>query len=147
MPIIKKIVLEYNIARFTRSVSAPLLSGISIDIALQLAADTCDNAHFKESIEKAVIIVRKGIPLSEVLVGYPKLYPPSVTRMIEIGEQTGKFDHMFKRLARFYETSVTNTLGNISSIIEPFLLNAIGLTVGFIAVSILTPIWKLVDTV
>lgn len=147
IPLVKKIVLEYNIARFTRAMSAPLQSGLGIDQSLELALSTSENIHFKETIENSLTLVRKGVPLSEILIGYPKLYPPSVTRMIEIGEQTGKIDEMFSRLASFYEKSVFNTFNNLSSVIEPFLLIGIGLVVGFIAVSILTPIWQFAETI
>ena len=147
LPIIKKIVIEYNIARFTISMSAPLLSGLAINKSLELAAETCQNSHYRETINKGLKFVYKGIPLSEVLHGYPRLYSPNVVRMIEIGEKTGKFDQMFARLAVFYEKSVFNTFNNLSSVIEPFLLLTIGFIVGFIAVSILTPIWKFTETI
>lgn len=147
MPIIKKLNKEFNLARFTRSMSGPLLSGVSIDKALQLTADTCQNSHYKKSINEAIKFIHRGIPLSEVLQAYPKLYPPNVRRMIEVGEKTGKFDHMFSKLAIFYEKSVANAFANLSSVIEPFLIIFLGLMVGFIAVSILTPIWRFAETI
>jgi type IV pilus assembly protein PilC len=67
--------------------------------------------------------------------------------MIEIGEHTGRLDHMLDRLARFYEKQVTTTLTNLSTIIEPFLLLFIGLVVGLIGIAILTPIWKFSETI
>ncbi len=147
LPIIGKIVKEFNIARFSRSMSAPLLSGLSIDNSLKLAADVCQNTHYKTSIESSIQFVRKGIPMTDVMHGYPKLYPPDVIRMLEIGERTGKFDHMFNRIALFYEKSIYNTFTNLSSVIEPFLLVTVGITVGFIAVSILLPIWNFSETI
>jgi len=147
MPYFNKIYIEYNIARFTRSMTAPLMSGLAVDKSLELAVETTHNLHYRASYEKGIEVVRKGVPLSEVLVGYPDLYTPNVVRMTEIGERTGKFDHMFMKLADFYERSVFNTFNNLSSIIEPVLLLAIGLMVGFIAVSILTPIWKFAETI
>ena len=147
LPLVKKIFTEYNIARVTISISAPLLSGLAIDKSLELALETCQNRHYQETINKGLKFVYKGIPLSDVFQGFPKLYPPNVVRMIEIGERTGKFDQMFARLATFYEKSVFNTFNNLSSIIEPFLLLTIGFIVGFIAVSILTPIWKFAEAI
>lgn len=147
LPFIKKVYIEYNIARFTQAMTAPLLSGLAVDKSLELAAETTGNLHYRESYFKGIEVVRKGIPLSEVLIGYPMLYPPNVTRMAEVGEKTGKFDHMFVKLADFYERSVFNTFNNLSSVVEPVLLLSIGLIVGFIAVSILTPIWKFTDTI
>ena len=146
-PIIKHIVIEFNLARFTRAMSALLKSGIVIDEALELASDVCKNSHYKVAVAPGVGLVRRGIPLTEILKGNLKLFPPIATRMIEVGEKTGKLDHMYDRIAKFYEKSVLNTLNNLSSIIEPVLLLLIGCGVAFVAVSILTPIWKFVETI
>jgi type IV pilus assembly protein PilC len=147
MPLIKKIVIEYNNARLMRAFSAPLNSGLSINQALDLATETCGNSHYQNSLTAVQPIIHRGVPLSEALRGYPNLYPPNVVGMLEIGEDTGKFDEMMKRLALFYEESVYHTFKNISSVIEPFLLLTIGVLIGFVAVSILTPIWKFAETI
>ena len=91
--------------------------------------------------------MQKGIPLAEVLKGYPKLYPPITTRMVEIGEKTGKLDHTLSRLAVFYEKSVTTAIGNLAAVIEPVLLLLIGFAVAFVAISVLTPIWNFSKTI
>jgi len=94
--------------------SALLKSGVSIDQALGLSATISSNIYYQQSIRSGIGIVCKGIPLTEVLHGYPKLYPPITTRMLEVGEKTGKIDSMFNRLAIFYEKSVLNTISNLS---------------------------------
>ena len=147
IPLLKNIVVEFNLARFSRSMSSLLKSCVAIDEALQLSASVSGNIYYQNSIRSGINIVRKGVPLTQVLSGYPKLYPPISTRMLEVGEKTGKFDHMFTRLAIFYEKSVLNTVSNLSSVIEPLLLLAIGVGVGFIAVSVLSPIWKFAQTI
>lgn len=147
MPVLKNIVKEFNLARFCRSMSALLKSGVSIDEALILTASICGNVYYKDAIANSVSFVRKGIPLTEVLNGQKELFPPMTVKMLEVGEKTGKFDHMFTKLAIFYEKSVLNTINNLSSIIEPIMLLAIGVGVGFIAISILAPIWKFAQTV
>ena len=147
IPRINKIIMEFNLSRLTRSSSALLKSGVSIDKAIELAADVSNNSHYKKSLKDGIHFVQRGIPLAEVLKGSPKLYPPITTRMIEIGEKSGKLDHMLNRLAVFYQKSVTNTVTNLTSVIEPVLLLLIGLSVAFVAISILTPIWKFSETV
>ena len=147
IPRINKIIMEFNLSRLTRSSSALLKSGVSIDKAIELAADVSNNSHYKKSLKDGIHFVQRGIPLAEVLKGSPKLYPPITTRMIEIGEKSGKLDHMLNRLAVFYQKSVTNTVTNLTSVIEPVLLLLIGLSVAFVAISILTPIWKFYETV
>ena len=147
VPVLRQIVVEFNMARICRSMSALLKSGVSIDEALLLTSTVCGNRYYQRSIAASVDIVRKGIPITEVLHGNPRLYPIMSTRMIEIGEKTGKFDSMFTRLALFYEKSVLTTIQNLSSIVEPVLLLMIGLGVAFVAVSILTPIWRFAQTI
>lgn len=147
IPLVKKIVIEFNSARIARSLSAMLKSGVSIDNALEYSVLVSNNSHYQKSINEAIIIVRKGIPLTKVLHGYPKLYSPLIIQMLEIGEQTGKTDVMSEKIASYYEKRIINVLQNLSSTIEPILLLIIGLIIGFVAVSILTPIWKIAETV
>jgi hypothetical protein len=111
------------------------------------AAEDLASQVFEEAVVRIKDYECRGLPLSEVLHGQPKLFPPMTVRMIEVGEKSGKLDHMVGRVASFYEKSVTTTLGNLSSVLEPVLLLLIGLTVGFVAVAVLTPIWKFSETV
>lgn len=147
LPRINEVIVQFNLARFARTMSALLKSGVVIDQALALASEVSGNSRFRKSLAEGITFIQKGIPLAEVLKGHTKLYPPLATRMIEVGEKTGKIDHMFTRLAVFYERAVASTMSNLASIIEPVLLLGIGFTVGFVAISVLTPIWKFSDTI
>lgn len=147
MPLIKRIVIEFNLARFTRSLSSLLRSGLSIDQAIDMSSTVTSNTVFAETIRGSIRFVRKGLPLGEVLKGSPKLFPPMTCRMIEVGERSGKLDEMTTRLAVFYEKSVSTTLDDLSSVIEPLLLLGVGLAVAFVAISVLTPIWKFSATI
>ena len=123
------------------------MSGVSIDVALKLSAEVSSNSHYQKSLKSGVRFIEKGIPLAEVLKGYPTLYPAITLRMIEVGEKSGKLTQMLKKLADFYEKSVAATMTNLASVIEPFLLLFVGLAVAFVAVSVLTPIWKFTETI
>lgn len=147
IPRIGKVIQEYNVALFTRSLAALLLSGVGLDQAIELASAVVPNVRFAATAKQGIGFIQKGIPLHEVMKGHPKLYPPLTIRMVEVGEKTGKLTHMLERLASFYEGSVQTNLTNLSSVIEPFLLLTIGLTVGFVAVAVITPIWKYSATV
>jgi len=147
LPLVKKIVIDFNLAKFSRAMHALLMSGMSMDDALQLAAGVTGNVRYQEAILHGAKFIRKGIALTDVLVGYPVLFPALTCRMIEVGEKTGKLDHMLDRLARHYEKSVTNTLQNLSTIIEPILLLIIGVFVGLLGIAILTPIWNFADSI
>lgn len=147
MPLVKKLIIEFNVARFTRSFSSLLKSGLSIDRALDLSATVTTNTHYQQAARGAIKFVQKGIPLGEVLKGQGHLFPALACRMIEVGERSGKLDDMTARLADFYEKSVTQSLKNLSATIEPLLILSVGLIVGFVAISVLTPIWKFSATV
>lgn len=147
IPRLNKIIVEFNQARFTRALSSLLKSGVRIDQALDLAAGVSNNSHYQKSIRAGINFIQKGIPLAEVLKGHPKLYPPITSRMVEVGEKTGKLDHMLNRLATFYEKSVNTAIGNLASVIEPALLLIIGFAVAFVAISVLTPVWKFSETI
>jgi len=147
LPKLKSIVREFNLARIARALGALLKSGVPIDRAMILAATVVRNTQYRAVLKNGVTFVQKGIPLGEVLRGQPKLFPPVTIRMIEVGERTGKLDHMLARLASFYEKAVMNTLANLSSIIEPVLLLLIGCGAGFVAIAILTPIWKFAEAI
>ncbi len=147
LPRIGKVVQEYNLALFTRSLSALLQSGVSLDQALALSSSVVPNVRFAETAKKNISLIQKGVPLNEILKGNTKLYPPLTIRMVEVGEKTGKLTHMLERLAAFYESNVQTSLTNLSAVIEPFLLLTIGLSVGFVAIAVITPIWKFSATV
>lgn len=147
IPRLNNILKEFNLARFSRSMHSLLKSGISIDYALDLTSEISNNSLYQNASKDAMMFVRKGVSMGEILKGKGKLFPPIATRMIEVGERSGTLDHMLGRIAIFYEKSVTRTVGNLASIIEPVLLLSIGFSVGFVAISILTPIWKFSDTI
>ncbi len=147
LPRIGKIVQEYNIALFTRSLSALLLSGVSLDQAVDLAGAVVPNSRYHDAAKRGIQFIQKGIPLNEVLKGQPKLYSPLTLRMVEVGEKTGKLTHMLERLATYYEASVQTSLTNLSAVLEPFMLLTIGLTVGFVAIAVITPIWRYSATI
>ncbi len=147
IPRIGKVIQEYNVALFTRSLAALLHSGVSLDRALELAGVVAPNARFEEAAKKGISFIQRGIPLHEVMAGQNNLYPPLTIRMVEVGEKTGKLTHMLERLATAYESSVQTNLTNLSAVIEPFLLLTIGVTVGFVAIAVITPIWKYSATI
>ncbi len=147
IPRLNKMIVEFNLARLARSMSALLKSGVSFDEAMELAASVSNNVMFQDSLRVGIPFIQKGVGFSEVLKGYPKLYPPITTRMVEVGERSGKLDHMLSRLATFYEKSVTTSIGNLASVIEPVLLLCIGFAVAFVAIAVLTPIWKFSETI
>jgi len=143
MPIVNHITRNINLARFTRTLGMLLKSGLNIDEALKVTKDTLGNYYYHKSLEEVSQRVGKGITLSENLKHYEDLYPKMVSRMILVGEESGNLEDTLFYLADFYELEVDNASKALSTTIEPVLLIFIGLAVGFLALSIITPIFNI----
>jgi type IV pilus assembly protein PilC len=146
-PIVKNIVIKVNCARFARIFSSLLKSGITITDALKIVGNTLTNYYYKNAIEDSVEKVQKGISMSNIIKSYPKIFPVLVPQMIEVGEETGKTESVLMKLAEFYEEEVNQITKNLSSIIEPVLMIIIGGAVGFFAVSMLQPMYSLMENI
>lgn len=147
LPTIGKIASKVNMARFSRTLSSMIASGVSIVKALDIISETLGNTYYKDSIKKASEDVQKGIPLSEVIGRYDKLYHPLMIHMIEVGEETGTIQETLKQVAEFYEDEIQQVTENLSSIIEPVLMLVIGGGVGFFAVSMLQPMYSVMGNI
>ncbi len=146
LPIISGITKKVNLARFARTLSSLMKSGVPIVQSLNITALTLGNMYYRNILLESAKEVKKGTPITnsiEEQKNSNKLFPPIVTRMIAVGEETGTLDNILEDLALFYEQEVSDTMQNLSSIIEPILMVILGLGVGFMAVSIITPIYGL----
>ena len=146
LPAIGGIASKINMARFSRTLSSMIASGVSIVKALEIISGTLGNTYYKNSIKEAAEDVQKGIALSEVIGRYDKLYHPLMIHMIEVGEETGTTEDTLKQVAEFYEEEVDQITSNMSSIIEPALMLIIGAAVGFFAVSMIQPMYSVMET-
>ncbi len=147
LPVIKNIVKKVNCARFARIYSSLLKSGISAVEALRIISRTLTNYYYKNAISDGVASIQKGINLSDIIAENPKIFPVLVSQMIRVGEETGKTETVLLKLAEFYEEEVSQFSKNISSIIEPFLMILIGSAVGFFAISMLQPMYSIMDNI
>lgn len=143
LPLAGKISKKYNMANLTRTLGILLKSGVKIVEAVTTASNTTENLVFKRELLAAAEEVRKGEALYKYLEKRDKLFPPTVSRMIEVGEKTGNLDENLEYLSEFYRNEVDETVANLSSIIEPALLLVMGGLVGFVAISIITPIYEI----
>jgi type IV pilus assembly protein PilC len=134
-----------NSARMARTLGVLIKSGVPIVQGIGIVSGTLSNQQFRASLEKSAQEVQKGQALSQSLKNYPDLYPPIVEQMVEVGEETGTTDQILLTLAEFYEEEINNTTKNLSSIIEPVLMIIIGVVVGFFAISMLTPMYSLME--
>ncbi len=147
IPIIRGIVIETNAARTTRTLSSLLSAGVDVVLAIAITRDVVENSYYKEVLSEAETTVTKGKPLSEAFSRHPGLYPPLVSEMIAVGEETGSLSDLLRQIAEFYEESVERQTKDLSTVIEPFLMLAIGAVVGFFAVSMIAPIYSLSNSI
>lgn len=143
LPVISRIVKKLNLARFVRNLSSLLGAGLPILKCLDIGADALGNIYYQRAIKAAMTEVQKGLPLSRTLGRYPRLFPPIVTQVMEVGEETGALEDILVNLADFYEQDVDQTMKNISTIVEPLLMLVMGGAVGAMAISIILPIYTL----
>lgn len=145
LPILNRLHQDFNSALFSRNLSSLIIGGVHIAKALEITADTHRNIYYKNAMNKAAREVQKGRTLHEIIREYPKLYPPMVVEILEVGEETGELNSLLSNLAEFYEEEVDQTTKNLSVIIEPALLLTVGVAVGFFAVSMLQPMYSILQ--
>lgn len=142
-PVLSAIVKKINLARFARTMSSLIKSDIPIVEAFNITSRTLGNVFYREALFAAAERIKKGSNISSILREYPTLFPPVVTQMISVGEDSGSVDDMLSELADFYEEDVDQTMKDLPSIIEPVLMLVLGIGVAFIAVSVMMPMYSL----
>lgn len=147
IPVVGNIVKEVNTARTARTLSSLLLSGVTISNSLSITEEVVQNVHYKELLSKSIISIEKGMILSDSFKENIFLYPVMMGEMIEVGEETGNLSKMLLDIADFYEAEVDRKTKDLSTIIEPVLMIFIGGAVGFFAVSMVSPMYKVMDSV
>lgn len=146
-PVIGPIIRQINIARLSRNLSSLLSSGVAFTEALLIMGNNSANPVYGAVFLGAEEHVKKGKLLSEYFAQYKKLFPPLVVSIMSVGEQTGELAEVLKEVASFYEGEVDQTMKNLTSIMEPVLMILIGLAVGALAISIISPIYSLVNVI
>lgn len=141
-PIVGTVTTAINLARFSRNFGTMLRSGVTLITCLRTTANTLDNVIFRKIFFSAEASVKNGKQLSDTLAAY-SVIPPMMTKMIAVGEKTGKLDEVLLYLGDYYEEEVDEFSRNLSTILEPVLLIGIGIVVGFVAIAIISPIYEL----
>lgn len=147
MPIIKGLSRKLNSARMCRTLGILVDSGVPIVKALEILSKTLSNHYFSESLSNAALEIQKGKTLFESLKKYSGVYPPLVMQMIAVGEETGSLTKVLSKLAEFYEDEVNELTKNLSTIIEPIMMVIIGTGVGFFALSMITPMYSVMNNI
>jgi type IV pilus assembly protein PilC len=143
IPIIGEIFRKIAVARFSRTLSTLLSSGVPILQSLDITAKTSGNVIIEEAIGK----VRSGVERGESFVDPLKateVFPHMVAQMVGIGEQTGALDAMLGKIADFYEAEVDSAIANLLTLIEPLLIGFLGVTIGSIVIAMYLPLFTLI---
>lgn len=146
LPIFGPIAQNYNLTNSLRTFSILLKSGISLNATLLITADTTDNTRYKKAFRDLHDSIIKGKTVSQIIGAHPLLFPPMVTHMIAIGEKSGNLSSTFMYLSEYYEHEFDEQTKNLSSTIEPVLMIIMGVMVGFVAISVITPIYELTSS-
>lgn len=146
LPLIGDMVRSVSIISFSRTIGLLLKSGIKIVEALEITANTISNLVYRKEIMQIADGVRKGDPMSKYLTANVKLFPPIFSQMVIVGENTGKLDESILFLADFYESELDESTKTLSTFLEPILLLVMGAIVAFVALAIITPIYKITQT-
>jgi type IV pilus assembly protein PilC len=141
-PIIKVIILKIAIARFSRTFASLMSSGVSVLDALAVTGGAIGNKVIESELKDAAVEVKNGKQLSEPL-SKSKHFPPIVSQMLAVGEETGQIDTVLVKVADFYEEEVSTMIDSLAAIIEPIMIIFLGAGVGLIAASVMGPIASL----
>ncbi len=147
IPVIGNIVKDYNLANSTRTIGLLLKGGVTVSDAIFIAEKTCSNLVYKEEFKKLSESVNRGDKISSYLNSRTDLFPNVLSQIISVGERSGNLSNSLAYLSELYETQVDDFTKNISGLIEPALMVLMGLLVGFIAISIITPIYSITQNI
>lgn len=144
LPVFGIFIRNIELTNFCRNIGIMLKSGLPITAALKTEYDATSNLVFKEYIGQIAKAVEKGKSLeSEMNSSKYPLIPKIMSKMIGVGEKTGKLDESLIYLGDFFEDEVDNSAKNLANVLEPIMLLVIGLIVAFVAISIISPIYQL----
>ena len=147
LPLVGNIIINYNLVLINRTMGILLKSGLTIDQAIIIVTQTTGNFVYKKKLRSVLPQIQKGKSLADILTGLETsrrrpLFPLIMIKMIGVGEKSGRLEESFSYLASYFEREVDNKTKNLTTTIEPILLIAVGLIVGFVAVSVISPIYQ-----
>ena len=146
-PVIGSMLRAYHIAVITKVLGTIVKSGIGLVLALELAEAATPNTAYREALRTARTTILRGKRLNEAFERYPTLFPSLVVQILYTGELTGNLGESLLQIADIYDEEVTERSQYLTTLIEPVLMIVTGLIVGFIALSIIAPIYKVTQDI
>lgn len=141
-PLKRKVIL----VEFTRTLAMLIGSGIHILEALRILKNSLDNVLFRNAVADAANRVEKGFPLGDSFSQH-EIFPPIVSQMMKVGEETGKLDDTLTKISRYFQTESERLVKGLTTAIEPIIMVVLGVGVGFIVISVITPIYNLTSQI
>jgi type IV pilus assembly protein PilC len=139
-------ILKVTMARFSRTLSTLVAAGVDIIKALEITGVTSGNHVIEDALSDVRNRVREGASIAQPLLENP-VFPPMVSQMVRIGEETGELEKMLGKIADFYEDEVDSSIASLTSIIEPLMMIGVGLMVGIILIAMYLPMFKMLTLV
>jgi type IV pilus assembly protein PilC len=143
---IGKVILKVGMARFSRTLSTLIGSGVDIIRALEITGTTSGNSIIEDSVVIVRERVHQGVPIAVPLAEL-EIFPPMVSQMVRVGEETGELEKMLGKIADFYEDEVDSAIATLTSIIEPLMMILVGIMVGIIIIAMYLPMFKLLTLI
>lgn len=144
LPVFGMLTTKVYMATFSRTMSMLVKASLPIIEALRIVQKTINNKHYEFAFDRIIKEVESGKPLSSAIAKEP-LFPPMVSQLTTLGEESGNLDSVLQEITRFYDSEVENLTKNLASLIEPIMLIVMGVGVAFVVASVLGPIYKLVS--
>jgi type IV pilus assembly protein PilC len=140
------LVRKVSVAKFSRTLSTLISSGVPILDGLEIVAKTAGNKIVEIAILQTRQAIAEGKTIAEPLA-QTKVFPPMVVQMIGVGEQAGALDSMLSKIADFYDEEVDQAVDTLSALLEPFIMVFLGVVIGYIVVAMYLPVFKLAGTI
>jgi type IV pilus assembly protein PilC len=146
LPVFGSLAHKIVLARFARTLSSLIRSGVPILEVLNIVANTSGHTQMERAIRQASVDIERGDGISAALSKHP-IFPTMIIRMMTAGEQTGKIDQMLERVANFLDEEVETTLAGLTSLIEPILIVVLGVVIGGLVIAMFMPIFKMSEII
>lgn len=147
IPLFRELTIQLNSARTARTLGSLVSAGVPIVSALGIVSGVVQNSYYRAALAAARAAVEKGKTLSSAFADSGRLYQPYFSEMVASGEETGKLGEMLKDTALFYESEVEQKTKNFSAVVEPVLMVAVGIAVGFFSYALILPMYTLMNNV
>ncbi len=146
LPVFGPLIKKSAIARFSRTFGLLITSGVNVVEAIDITRGTAANAIVEDILDETKEAIQVGEPIHSTLLRYPVVFPPMVSSMIAIGEETGALDTMLQKVADFYEREVDEAVASLTAAIEPMMIIFLGFIVGTIVAGMFLPLFQIINT-